>query len=400
MTITRHLNQYVVLIAGSRWENTHGTDHRLAMALATHHRVLWVDPPVPIIGPAVVDRPRLGQRRSMDRISAEILRLRVLVPPGPFRIGVREIANFLMWRAIRKALKDVGGRSLVTLTLSPSVRLPRSGRAVQVLHVTDDWLAGAELMGLSRRHVERILRHNLHEADVVTAVTPHLASTLRQLALRPDVSVVPNGCEIPTQTKSMASWKRMPAVGLVGQLNERLDFDLLDQIADTGMPIEVIGPRREHDAVARARLDGFLGRANVTWFGEVPAAAVPGMLERVSVGITPYASNEFNHASFPLKTLEYLSAGLPVVATDSPAVQWLNTELIKVAQTEQEFIRHVIRLAHQPFDEYVREKNQTFARMHSWNARAEQLMQLADSVDRGVIRGSLQIEHPAGGRAE
>lgn len=54
-------------------------------------------------------------------------------------------------------------------------------------------------------------------------------------------------------------------------------------------------------------------------------------LPYVDVGLVPYGDPAFNRASSPLKTLENLAAGRAVVATDLPAVCWLDTALVTVA---------------------------------------------------------------------
>ena len=53
--------------------------------------------------------------------------------------------------------------------------------------------------------------------------------------------------------------------------------------------------------------------------------------------MTPYAESPFNRASFPLKTLEYLAAGLGVVSTDMPSARWLNTSLISLQSEPHDF---------------------------------------------------------------
>jgi hypothetical protein len=78
----------------------------------------------------------------------------------------------------------------------------------------------------------------------------------------------------------------------------------------------------------------------------------------MDVGLTPYADTPFNQASFPLKTLEYLSAGLPVVSTDLPGALAAGRpgpqrtggrrELIALASEETEFVAAVRRLAAGP----------------------------------------------------
>jgi teichuronic acid biosynthesis glycosyltransferase TuaH len=94
----------------------------------------------------------------------------------------------------------------------------------------------------------------------------------------------------------------------------------------------------------------------------------------MGVGLTPYADTDFNRASFPLKTLEYLANGLPVVSTDLPAVRWLDTDLIEVGTGPEDFASKVREVLSRPFDEAERARRIAFARRHSWTARAEQLL--------------------------
>jgi len=75
-----------------------------------------------------------------------------------------------------------------------------------------------------------------------------------------------------------------------------------------------------------------VSRSRVHYTGPVPAEAVPSYLAAIDIGITPYRDTPFNRASFPLKTLEYLGAGVPVVSTDIPAARWLRADLTRGEQ--------------------------------------------------------------------
>ena len=66
----------------------------------------------------------------------------------------------------------------------------------------------------------------------------------------------------------------------------------------------------------------------------------------MDVGLVPYGMSEFNRWSFPMKALEYLSAGLPVVSTSLPAMQWLDTPFIALADTPEAFAGRSRRLDH------------------------------------------------------
>lgn len=382
--MTNSARSLVVVIAGCRWENIRGTDHRLAIALSAEHDVLWVDPVVPRFGPAEVERPVGAGNHFVDQVAQGISRLRVLAPPGPSRILVRSICNRLLFGALNRVLREGDNAAVAILSMSPNARLPRNLPGKRILHVTDDWVAGAGMMGLSRRFIRRNLMANLRNADAVTAVTPRLATQLMELHPASRVVTLPNGCQMVDDVGRGRHRAYEPVIALLGQLNERLDLDLLESLASSGVKIRVIGPRRERDPAVKAGLDRLLNHDNVDWRGEVPASQVPELLTDVSAGITPYLVNEFNEASFPLKTLEYLAAGLPVVSTDSSAARWLDSDLIRIGHTREEFVGHVRQLISEGVSYSLRAQNQEFARGHTWAARAASIRALfADRDEAG-----------------
>lgn len=365
---------FVVFIPGTRWEDTQGTDHRLAEAMAKELSILWVDPPMPVIGPASVVRPRTLRRFYLDQPLPGLYRLRFLAPPKFTHVLMEPVVQTLRLMAVRTAMSRLQGTVVGSVLLSPRDAFLTGVPGFKALHITDDWTAGAALMGLNAERVLARLKENMRRADVLSAVSPPLADCMSHVAGGREVVVLPNGCTIAPELP--------PAVGearavLLGQLNERLDVELLDQLADTGVDIEIIGPRRERESAFTLKLDNFIARPNVTWRGEVAPQQVPGLLAGASVGLTPYADTEFNRASFPLKTLDYLATGLPVVATDSAAVQWLAVSGIYIAHSRSEFLNLVNKHgATPPTSEqrlYLREQ----ARRHTWDARSQQLLNLA-----------------------
>ncbi len=367
----------VVYVAGMPWDGAEGTDRRLVTALSAHVRVLWVDPPASLL------RRAPGGGRSLtsplnartDQVAPQVERLQVVGPPLVTRAPVRSVVNALLARAVRSAVAERGGAQAVVVA-NPLVGLRGQEGVTGVYYVTDDWPAGAGLMGLSRRAIERAERRSCAAADVVAAVSPSLADRLAG-AHGISVSVLANGCAVAPAADGVAPVDLGlpgPVVGLVGQVNERLDLDLLHAVADRGLSLALVGPRRERSAPFAEALDRLLGRPNVRWFGLRPAAELPGFLAAFRVGVTPYVDSEFNRASFPLKTLDYLAAGLPCVATPSPALDWLDTDLVHSARDPEDFADEVERLARADVDlEEVRRRVELAGR-HTWDARAEQLL--------------------------
>ncbi|WP_224164403.1 glycosyltransferase [Arthrobacter sp. StoSoilA2] len=239
----------------------------------------------------------------------------------------------------------------------------------RLLHVTDDWLAAADLIGFSQAFLRQSLESNIESANIITAVSEGLASKISDLCGRP-VEVLPNGCRRPGDTVVDLA-RRRPIAALVGQLNERLNLDALESLADTGTKILVLGPRSETDPSTARRLDALLCRRNVDWRGQVAPWEVPQLLQTVSVGLTPYADTEFNRSSFPLKTLEYLAAGVPVVATDLPSTRWVDCSAIAIARSPSEFAGLVQATMATSLTLQQRKEMHDVANSNSWGVRAD-----------------------------
>jgi teichuronic acid biosynthesis glycosyltransferase TuaH len=268
---------------------------------------------------------------------------------------------------------------------------------VNVLWGTDDYVAGAGLMGLSVRRQRILERRALARADVVVAISLQLAD--RWAALGAEPVLIPNGCHmvggsintLPSAARDLPA----PVIGLIGQLNARIDLDLLNGIADAGFSLLVVGPRDPW--WEPQRFAALIARPRVHYTGPVPMEAVPSYLAVIDVGIAPYVDSAFNRASFPIKTLEYLGAGRPAVSTDLPAARWLRDDLARSDQaafaeqilalpgSRAEFIAAVRRMAGDPssptstgrepdqkgLGPSISERCRAFAERHTWSRRAE-----------------------------
>jgi teichuronic acid biosynthesis glycosyltransferase TuaH len=80
------------------------------------------------------------------------------------------------------------------------------------------------------------------------------------------------------------------------------------------------------------RFSALTARSVVHYVGRVSEDEVPAYISATDIGITPYLDSPFNRASFPLKTLDYLSAGRPAVSTALPTAEWLRDDMLRVDQ--------------------------------------------------------------------
>ncbi|HUK71778.1 MAG TPA: glycosyltransferase [Streptosporangiaceae bacterium] len=315
----------LVWMAAVPWHGIRGTDRHLAMAMSQHARVLWVDPPASPLTPAA-RRGAYGRRiwPLISVIDDRLIRLTPIALPGLTRPGVRATTAPLLRGQLRWALRRLAIRpSAVVATHIEDVLGCWGSDVVSVLYGTDDYVAGAQLLGQSARWLRRQERDALACADIVAVVSQQLADRWSGLGARP--VLIPNGCSRPAAAIQPlppgARGLRWPVVGLIGQLSERIDIGLLEATADAGFSLLLVGPHSPR--WEPRRFAALAARDGVHYAGPVPAAAVPSYLAAIDIGITPYRDTEFNRASFPLKTLEYLAAGRPVVATALPAARWL-----------------------------------------------------------------------------
>jgi teichuronic acid biosynthesis glycosyltransferase TuaH len=145
---------------------------------------------------------------------------------------------------------------------------------------------------------------------------------------------------------------------------------LLEAIAERGRSLLLVGPK--DPAFEPERFEALSRRRNVRWVGLKPSEELPSYLRVMDVGVVPYTDSRFNQGSFPLKTLEYLAAGRAVVATDLPAIRFLATDLICIAEPAS-FADQVDRLLAEPRTEAVLARRQAFAARHNWARRAEDI---------------------------
>ena len=366
----------LVVCGGTPWDAVPGTDRRMTIELLRYARVLWVDPEF-----SVVTRQQLRQgtgRRlwpGIDEPLPGLTRLMPIAPPLHSRRPLRP-ANRTMLRAqIDHALRRLGERPYAVIDC-------RLGRLLQgwepgvrrVLYGTDDYVGGAELMGRDADEVRRDERISLDHADLVLAVSPVLAERWRDLGAA-EVLLVPNGVAAPVPDPAADAVPDAglpgPVAGVVGQLSDRIDIGLLEALAGAGISLLLVGPRDPR--WQPERFERLIARPAVVWTDRQPHASLPGYFRQMDVGVTPYADSAFNRASFPLKTLEYLAAGLPAVTSDLPATRWLETDLITVADGAAGFVAAVRAAAGRAHDPAQVAARQAFAARHSWRARGEML---------------------------
>ncbi len=177
-------------------------------------------------------------------------------------------------------------------------------------------------------------RRLLALADVVLTGGPSLHRSIRRQGAA-HAHLFRSGVETShyARSRDLRTPHERPVAGYVGVIDERLDLDLLADLA-ARLPdwtIRVVGP------IAKIDPADLPGAPNFEYPGQVGYDVLPEVMAGFDVALMPFAINEATRSISPTKTLEYLAAGLPVVSTRVPDVVADYDHVVALADDGEQF---------------------------------------------------------------
>ncbi len=124
-----------------------------------------------------------------------------------------------------------------------------------------------------------------------------------------------------------------PRIGYAGMVSDRLDWDLIRDLAAARPGWQFIFAGRLDDSKIPKKFTSF---DNVHFTGEYDHNQVPAILNSFDIAILPYRDNEFFHNFKPLKFYEYAAAGLPTVSTRSDELKLFSPDFVKTVPGQKE----------------------------------------------------------------
>jgi glycosyltransferase involved in cell wall biosynthesis len=298
---------HAVVLLNARWASLEEHNTRWRRVIQA-----WAEHPA-VGGVTVIDYPSFQPRRlvrpvRLVRSTTSWLRgvraFSVVVPLPPRPSPVDDAVWWWVARSVERVLPP-GPRVVVATTPLWVPLATRLQAEASALDGMGDWRALPSV-----QHQRRRIDAGYAEAaelDVVTVVSTGLADALAEL----HPIVVGNGVDLDAFAGEPAPFAGLPASPFavyVGAVESRVDLDLLDAVAADGVPVVVAGPAS--GAIAE-RLTG----GSLHWLGPVPTDRVPDLLRHAAVGLVPHHVGPLTASMDPMKVLEYLAAGLPVVST-------------------------------------------------------------------------------------
>ncbi|MCC5875849.1 MAG: glycosyltransferase [Candidatus Sumerlaeia bacterium] len=369
----------LLLFSQVAWDTVWQRPQEQALYLSRHRPVVYVSPvQAHELTGRLADRWQLFRRLNGGRL----LVFSPVLFSGEYRHrAVRKLNAAMMAGLLNKLME---GDKYFMLTNSPfsGALLPHLRPRRILLDLIDDFCAFKWAPPEGRSLENQLLARASH---VFTGT-----GTLADDALgrtRAPIEYLPSGVRSKRLTKPMEepgdiSHLPHPRVLYGGTLNDRVDGDLFARTA-RAVPegsVVVVGPR--HDSFHAPGLP-----KNVHFLGLKPHEALPGYYQHCDLGIMPFADCLAARAINPIKTLEYLACGLPVLSSPIPDVVRYYRDVVETSFPAG-WGDGVRRLLSEDTEE-LREERRHFARNRSWGslgrAMEKRLRRLESGDDNGAF---------------
>lgn len=189
-----------------------------------------------------------------------------------------------------------------------------------------------------------------------------------------------------------------PRIGFFGVLDERLDQQLLAEIAERSpnWHFVLVGP------IVKINPSQLPQAANIHYLGQKSYTELPQYLANWDIAMLPFAQNSSTRFISPTKTPEYLAAGKPVVSTPIRDVvrPYGERELVEIADDADTFCRAIETCLNRNDQKWLRRVDQfigtmswdrTFDDMWSEIARNMRQRNVPKSIGTNVERGESYV---------
>lgn len=362
------------------WGRLPSSTQHLMRGLSKTHPVLWVDslglrPPSATKGDIGRVFTKIGKFFSgVNEVEPNLFVMTPLVIPlFKYRL-VRWLNRLILKTYVRVFLfrHDINEFLQWSSCPTAAIMLNALGELANIYYIGDEF---SEFTQFDSGLVGQLERELLVRSDLLFVVSDRLARTKAQF--NPLIRKIPHGCdyehfsmaltmsndEIPTDMRAISR----PIVGFYGVLGDWCDFDMLKSIFSRHpeWSLVLIGPS-ECSSPPLQHLP------NVHLLGKRSYEDLPRYLRAFNVCLVPYRkdSSRIINAN-PLKFLEYLASGRPVVSTDVPAIHPY-AQGVSISETVDQ-LEAAIRTAIQSDSENAKATRLTIAKENSWQNRVSKV---------------------------
>lgn len=254
------------------------------------------------------------------------------------------------------------------------------GEQMVVYYCTDNW---SQFTSVDGPKIADMVKRLSTKADVVFATSNPLVEGLRPN--NPRTYLAAHGVNYELFAGALKDSAKTPAdlaalpkpvLGFYGLIEDWLDQELLAYLA-TRHPewtIALVG----RVCVDVSRLESL---PNVHFLGRKPHSELPLYCKGFDVGMIPHQVNELTRHMNPIKLREYLSAGLPVVATALPEVRHYG-QYCTVADSYEEFEAGIEAVLRTDSPE-IRLQRSLSMQSETWERKVQELGRIVEEARTG-----------------
>ncbi|GAA3400860.1 hypothetical protein GCM10011577_40350 [Pseudarthrobacter polychromogenes] len=183
-------------------------------------------------------------------------------------------------------------------------------------------------------------------------------------------------------------------VVFAGNLSKaKIDFTLFHDVISAGFELHLAGPIAEGGGDATLEIEELVGRGAV-YHGLMPLEELSRLYWTCSVGLIPYQLTPYTRGVNPLKTFEYLAAGMAVVSTAVPAVQEIKGH-VSIVTGPRDCVARIASLVESAESNNV-ETRIGIAKKNSWQERGKIARALVERTLDGLSDVILEkdVVHP------
>lgn len=379
-----------VCLSSARWDNPfRGNRQQIMKVLSKEHNILFVHLSLPLSFWQWL-REFLSNDSSTFSLKEVNSRVWLYTPPYNFLPGLRfkplmALRDWLVAAMIRKSLRKLGWRQYIVWTyyFGSSRIVTRLGGELSLYDCVDNHTGYA----LFNQNLQSSRRIEDREQDLMKAVdiliNLSLPSHERNRSTGPRAFHISTGVEfdlfnrgadnnlpLPHDLEAIPT----PRAGFIGSISlYRFDPDLISYVARKLPRLSIVLIGRMEDIPAIRSLASL---PNVYLLGHKPYELLPDYLRGFNLCLGPYPLNPHTNSISPLKFLEYLAAGKPVVST--PIAELVSggfSDLISIAKNREEFVSLIQH--HLTADDPVeRARRIEYARQNTWEKRAERILEI------------------------
>lgn len=373
----------IIVFSHLRWNFVYQRPQHLLSRLAKHHRIIFVEEPVPS-----AESDRLEHLHPAPGV--EVLRPHLTGAAS----GFHDDQLPMMGSQLADFMREQGIEDYYVWFYTPmAVPLAKDLQPRAVIYDCMD-----ELSAFKNAPRQLIQRENaLYQlADLVLTGGPSLFQSKRER--HPNVHCFASSVDAAHfagdgEDHPAHAGLRRPRLGYYGVIDERIDLDLLAALADSHpeWDIVMVGP------VAKISDDALPQRSNLHWLGQRSYEELPQFVAGWDVCLMPFALNEATRFISPTKTLEYMAAGKPAVSTRIRDVAEPYGQIVKIADTPLEFIQACeALLSENPAERDARRAQmQSVVAGTSWDATANAIRNLMTGLPNRATRREFTVANAA-----